>query len=179
MIFFEYWVGDDDHSPFIQEIIDTLHWLSESGTQLYFVHGNRDFLVGPAFCEKTHMQLLQDPSVINFYGQDILLTHGDFLCTDDKSHLRFRKISGKKWLQKIFLSLPIKIRKRIAGQVRAKSKGHNYAPKQDLGDVNEKDLLKTFAKHGVTRIIHGHTHNAGRHIYYDGDAKALETNCAW
>ena len=172
--FFEYWIGDDEHSPFIQQIIDTLHWLSESGTQLFFLHGNRDFLVGSSFCEKTHMQLLDDPTVINFYGQDILLTHGDFLCTDDKSHLRFRKVSGKKWLQKIFLSLPLKVRRKIAGKLRQKSKGNNYDPDQDLGYVNEQDLMQTFAKYDVTRIIHGHTHKAGRHVYYPDDAKALE-----
>ena len=172
--FFEYWVGDDDHSPFIQNIIDTLRWLSEAGTQLYFLHGNRDFLIGPEFCEKTHMQLIQDPSVINFYGHDILLTHGDYLCTEDKSHLRFRKISGKKWLQKIFLSLPIKARRKIAGQVRNKSKGNDYNFKQNLGDVDETAVMETFDKYGVTRMIHGHTHKMARHIYYKDDATALE-----
>ena len=68
--FFEYWVGDDDDSPFIQQIIDILRWLSESGTQLYFLPGNRDFLIGSTFCESTHMQLLKDPTLINCYDNE-------------------------------------------------------------------------------------------------------------
>lgn len=169
--FFEYWVGDDDHNEFNTEIINCLTQLSKAGVELFFMAGNRDFLLGQKFCDKTNMQLLDDPTKITIYGRDILLAHGDEFCRDDISHQRFRKLTRKKAFKKFFLSLPLRLRHKIANVARKKSKGSNYDANSKIGDVTEDAIKDAFIKYSVQTMVHGHTHRLGRHVMYiDGQA---------
>ena len=161
--FFEFWVGDDDKNPFNQQIIDTLKDLSNKGVALYFMHGNRDFLIGQDFAHETGMTLLEDPCVMDFYGQKILLSHGDLFCTDDKSYQRFRKFCHINAFQRLFLRLSIPRRLNIALRMRIQSIKNHTLP--EVADVNKKAILKAFAKHQTDIIIHGHTHRLKKHDY--------------
>ena len=117
---FEYWVGDDtsSSSPFQQEVLSALANLSAK-TKTYYVHGNRDFLIGPSFLKKTGMTLLADPSLIEITGEKYLVCHGDSLCTADIGYQIFRGIVRKPWIQKLFLSMPLSWRRSIANGLRS------------------------------------------------------------
>ncbi len=121
---FESWVGDDNHNTHDEEIIEGLAKLARSGIPLYFMHGNRDFLIGDQFVARTHCTLLPDPSVVHLYQKKILLTHGDQLCTLDKKYQRFRRIVRHPFSQKFFLKLPLGLRRTIAKILRTKSSEH-------------------------------------------------------
>lgn len=156
--FFESYIGDDDNDPFIQIIARGLHQLTQLGVPIFVMHGNRDFLMGSQFEKYSGASLIPDPSVISLYGKKFLLAHGDSLCTDDKSHQRFRKITRNTLIQKIFLSLPISFRKKLAGQLRADSMQHNQKKSADIMDVTENAVIQALKTNNALRIIHGHTH---------------------
>lgn len=156
--FFESYVGDDDTSEFVTLIQNALKRATGLGLPIYFMHGNRDFLIGERFKEKTGVMLLPDPSVVTIYNQSLLLMHGDSLCTDDKSHQRFRKIVNHPITQKIFLWLPLSFRKKLANQLRMESKQYNQAKPKAIMDVNENAVKIALNTHAASRLIHGHTH---------------------
>ena len=130
---FEYWIGDDatSHSPFVQEVKRALANLSAK-TKTYYMHGNRDFLVGPDFIKKTGMTLLPDPSLVSIGGEQYLLAHGDALCTDDLAYQSFRNWTRKPWVQKAFLSLPLKWRRAIAHHLRSNSHAQYFMLKYGI-----------------------------------------------
>src|SRR5690242_17068805 len=103
---FEVWIGDDENSPWLSSIKLALKQLADSGTLIYIMHGNRDFLIGQRFLQETNCHLLMDPSVISIYGKKALLMHGDTLCLSDKSYLRFRRWNRLAVFQRVFLALP-------------------------------------------------------------------------
>lgn len=156
--FFESYIGDDDQNDFLQSIVRALFRLTHSGVPVFFMHGNRDFLIGQSFKNKTGVILIPDPSVITIYNQKLLLMHGDSLCTDDKSHQRFRKITRNKLVQKIFLSLPISFRQKFAKRLRNESKQYNQTKPAEIMDVNENAVMDALKKNNASRLIHGHTH---------------------
>ncbi len=118
---FESWIGDDDDSPLAQRVARALRTLSDSGVPVYFMRGNRDFVLGKDFARKAGMTILDDPTIIDLNGERALLMHGDTLCIDDVSYQKFRRIMHNRWFQRIALALPLSIRRRIAGTVaRAK-----------------------------------------------------------
>ena len=156
--FFESYIGDDDENPFVQSIMRALARITESGLPVFFMHGNRDFLIGKQFADRSGIILIPDPSVITIYNQKLLLMHGDSLCTDDKSHQRFRKISRNKLIQKIFLSLPLSFRQKFAKQLRGESKQYNQTKSATIMDVNENAVIDALKKNNAPRLIHGHTH---------------------
>lgn len=156
--FFESYVGDDDQNDFVTLITRALARATGLGLPIFFMHGNRDFLIGKRFEEKSGVTIIFDPSVITLYGQSILLMHGDSLCVDDKSHQRFRKIIRNKWVQKIFLSLPLSFRQKIAGQLRHESKHYNQTKSAEIMDVNQHAVTQALIKNNAVRLIHGHTH---------------------
>jgi UDP-2,3-diacylglucosamine hydrolase len=116
--FFEVWIGDDDLSPFHKTIIDALKQATSQGLTIYFMHGNRDFLLGKKFFKMTGCHLLPDETVIDLFGQPTLLMHGDTLCTLDVNYLKFRKKVRKWWVQKLFLMKSLKKRQGIAAKMR-------------------------------------------------------------
>lgn len=88
--------------------------VSDSGVPCYFIHGNRDFLLGKRFARESGMTLLPEEKVLELYGRRVLIMHGDTLCTDDAGYQAFRAKVHKPWLQTLFLALPLFVRKRIA-----------------------------------------------------------------
>jgi len=156
--FFESYIGDDEYSDFLDSIINRLHRATQSGLPIFFMHGNRDFLVGKKFAKRTGMTLISDPTNITLYNQKIVLMHGDSLCTDDKNHQRFRKIAHNKFYQKIFLSLPLSFRQTCANKLREKSMQQNKIKPAEIMDVNQTAVNDVLKKYNAEKIIHGHTH---------------------
>ena len=119
---FEYWVGDDDlNNAVARDTAQKLKTLANSGTPVYFMHGNRDFLIAQRYAEQCGMTLLTDPVIVDLYGTPTLLTHGDALCTDDTRYQQFRNWVRKPLVQKMLLRLPLKVRHALAGSARAGS----------------------------------------------------------
>jgi UDP-2,3-diacylglucosamine hydrolase len=168
---FEYWVGDDtiSQSPFQHEVKQALANLS-SKVKTYYIHGNRDFLLGSEFLKKTRMTLLSDPSSVEIAGNKYLLTHGDALCTADIGYQIFRGWVRKPWLQKLFLTLPIAWRRSIANQLRmnsyasyTRSAQAPYQQNQIKTDVTKEACASILREHSSDKLIHGHTHRPAHH----------------
>jgi UDP-2,3-diacylglucosamine hydrolase len=156
--FFESYCGDDDNAPFITMIGNALRRITANGLPIFFMQGNRDFLIGKSFAKRTGVTLITDPTVISLCNQSILLLHGDSLCVDDKSHQRFRKIVHNPIVQRLFLSLPLSVRQKIAMRLRAGSTADNQTKPAYFLDVNENAVSDALKKYHITKMIHGHTH---------------------
>ena len=165
---FEYWIGDDaaEHLGYTP-VIRQLRALSDTGIPVYFMRGNRDFLVGPRFASQTGCELLADPSVIDLYGERVLLMHGDFLCTDDTEHQKFRLTVDDPGWQRDFLAKPVEARMEMAQEAREHSREHKDNLTMEIMDVNDEAVRRAFEDHDVRLMIHGHTHRPAIH---DGSA---------
>ncbi len=162
--FFDAWIGDDDDQPLVKNVIDQLKALSKSGTQIFLMHGNRDFLIGKSFTEKINATLLDNNEVcINLYGVNTLLLHGDSLCTADTDYMQFRGLVRNPVWQEQFLSQSIDTRRAVASELRNKSKDMNSLKADDILDVTTSEVEKVFQQFQVQRMIHGHTHRPARH----------------
>ncbi|MGD8106866.1 UDP-2,3-diacylglucosamine diphosphatase [Pantoea sp. FN0302] len=157
---FEAWIGDDDPNPLHQQIAAALQALP---LPVYFIHGNRDFLLGKRYASASGMQLLPEEQVLNLYGRSVLIMHGDTLCTDDEGYQRFRRKVHQRWLQRLFLALPLRLRQRIALRMRDSSKDANQHKAVEIMDVNPQAVMETMARHQVQWLIHGHTHRPAVH----------------
>ncbi|MEN4830153.1 MULTISPECIES: UDP-2,3-diacylglucosamine diphosphatase [Pantoea] len=157
---FEAWIGDDDPNPLHQQIARALRALP---VPVYFIHGNRDFLIGRRFARASGMTLLPEEQVLTLYGHRLLIMHGDTLCTDDAGYLRFRTKVHNPWIQRLFLVLPLWIRKRIAARMRADSKQANQHKSQTIMDVNQDAVAAAMLRQQVPLLIHGHTHRPAIH----------------
>ena len=162
---FDVWVGDDDRAAFNLEIVNALHDLAEAGTSLYFMHGNRDFLIGRRFARASGCTLLKDPSVVDLGGTPTLLMHGDLLCTDDVAYQRFRRKARNPFFQRLFLLKGLERRRAIAADYRRKSGEATSLKPEAIMDVNQAAVEAALRKHGVTRLIHGHTHRPADHRF--------------
>jgi len=160
---FEAWIGDDDPNPLHREIAIAIKALVDSGVPCFFVHGNRDFLLGKRYARDCGMTLLAEETVLDLYGRNILIMHGDTLCTDDTGYLAFRAKVHTPWIQTLFLALPLFIRSRIAAKMRAGSKAANSSKSMTIMDVNQQAVASVMAKHQVQWLIHGHTHRPYMH----------------
>ena len=160
---FEAWIGDDDPNPLHREMAAAIKALVDSGVPCYFIHGNRDFLIGKRYARESGMTLLPEEQVLDLYGRRILIMHGDTLCTDDTGYLAFRAKVHTPWIQKVFLALPLFIRNRIAARMRAGSKTANSSKSMTIMDVNPQAVVSVMEKHGVQWLIHGHTHRPDVH----------------
>jgi UDP-2,3-diacylglucosamine hydrolase len=163
---FEAWVGDDDlASPLHAETASHLHKLSGSGVPVFFMHGNRDFLLARRYADLAGMALIADPSVIDLYGVPTLLVHGDTLCTDDIAYLAFRgQVRNPDW-QRNFLAQPLAARKAMAQQARAQSEAAKQGKSDEIMDVNAEEVERVLRSHAYPRLIHGHTHRPARHAH--------------
>jgi len=156
--FFEYWIGDDDLAyPFNAVIAGALREVSRRGVPLYFMHGNRDFLVGRGFCDAT------GPTVVELGGAKTLLMHGDTLCTDDLDYQAWRRTARSDEFQRGFLAKSIAERRHAVLGMREKSRQVVEAKPPEIMDVNQGAVREAMQRHGVRRLIHGHTHRAGHH----------------
>jgi len=160
---FEAWIGDDDPNPLHAAVAAAIRALVESGVPCYFIHGNRDFLIGKRFARQSGMTLLPAEKVLTLYGERILIMHGDTLCTDDVGYQQFRAKVQQRWLQTLFLSLPLFIRQRIAAKMRAGSKASNQTKSDAIMDVNQQAVSEVMRQHHVRHLIHGHTHRPAIH----------------
>jgi UDP-2,3-diacylglucosamine hydrolase len=159
---FEYWLGDDGLAlPFNARIAKLL----KIGIPTYFMHGNRDFLIAKRFSEETGIRLLEDPTVVDLYGERALLMHGDTLCTDDHEYQAFRKqVRDPRW-QAGALAQPLAARIAIAKGMRAQSETSKEGKSMGIMDVALPAVEKAFAESGCKLMIHGHTHRPGRHVH--------------
>ena len=162
---FESWIGDDDDSPLAERVARALRALSDSGVPIYFMRGNRDFVLGKNFARKAGMTILDDPTVVELHGQRVLLMHGDTLCTDDVDYQKFRRIMHNGWFQRIALALPLSVRRRIAGRLRGQSQKHISRKAEAIMDVNQSAVEAAMRAHGVQLMIHGHTHRPATHRF--------------
>lgn len=171
---FEYWAGDDDISnPYHQEIVDAIRTVSDAGIRVFWIGGNRDFLVAEHFARATGAKLLPDPSTIQIANRSILITHGDAECTDDVSYMAFRKMVRQSQWQKDFLELPLSQRKAIIEGMRKESKSGQKEKTMAIMDVNADAISRLFLEHQTRTIIHGHTHRPARHQHSEGTRYVL------
>lgn len=171
--FFEAWIGDDlldmagqdpsGNADLAARIATALRRLAADGTALYLMHGNRDFLLGERFAAEAGATLLPDPSVVELGGRNVLLMHGDSLCTRDSDYQAFRAQARHPLWQEQVLSMPIEQRVALAGQLRAQSGEANSNKAEDIMDVTPEEVVREMAEHGVTTLIHGHTHRPAVH----------------
>lgn len=166
---FEFWLGDDDDAQVSDTVCSALRKLADSGVAVYFLHGNRDFLVGQCFARDTGCILLDEETIVDLYGTPALLMHGDTLCTDDVKYLEFRRKVRNPVTQFIFRLLPLSLRKKIFYKVKADSKASQQQKTAMIMDVTGDAVDHIMQKYRVNRLIHGHTHRpaihapAGRH----------------
>lgn len=170
---FEAWIGDDDPNPLHQRVAAAIRALVDSGVPCYFIHGNRDFLLGKRFARESGMQLLPQEKVLELYGRKVLIMHGDTLCTDDAGYQAFRAKVHQPWLQTLFLALPLFIRHRVAAKMRADSRAANSSKSLAIMDVNQQAVIEAMEKHRVQWLIHGHTHRPAVHQLSANEAPAF------
>jgi len=161
--FFEVWIGDDAMTPFQRSIADALRALSEGGTRIYLMHGNRDFMLGKGFCRAAGCKLLADPSVVELGGERVLLMHGDSLCTRDEGYMRLRRLLRNPLSLLILRNLPLSTRKKLARKLRSESRTQTRMKAADIIDVTPELIPRVLAEHGVRTLIHGHTHRPATH----------------
>jgi len=161
--FFEYWVGDDDPDEYYASIKRSLRAFTDSGVPTYFMHGNRDFMIGETFAEQTGVTILPDPYPLDLFGKRVLLSHGDALCTDDTEYQKVRTMTRNPDWQAMILAKPLEERIAIAKQARARSQDRNKTLSESIVDVNADAVRQTISEYGVEILLHGHTHRPGIH----------------
>ena len=162
---FEYWAGDDSITSGVHSaIIRALKKLSRQSVNIYFMHGNRDFLLGADFAKATGATWLADPSLVTLYGKPVLLSHGDALCTDDVAYQTFRQeVRSAAWKNQ-FLSQPLTKRTAYIEQLRAKSELEKSRKSMQIMDVNAAAVEHLLSAHHYPPLfIHGHTHRPNKH----------------
>jgi UDP-2,3-diacylglucosamine hydrolase len=165
---FETWIGDDDDTPFPRSIIQALKAVTVRGIPIYFMRGNRDFLIDKNFARATGCSLLGDKEKIILYGRPVLLMHGDTLCTLDVKYLAWRKKTHHTALRGIFLHLPLIMRRSIADYLRGKSKQHTQSLQSNMPEimnVTDAEVVRVLEQSMVRDLIHGHTHRPGIHNF--------------
>lgn len=169
---FEYWVGDDDTEDALNTgVADALAQLSRGGVAVYFMHGNRDFLVGRDFAARSGARLIDDPAVADLHGTRTLLMHGDTLCTDDIEYQKARAHYRNPQVQAKLLQLPLAARHQQARALRAQSEASKADKAMEIMDVSPAAVEQVLRQHGYPRLIHGHTHRPARHVHtVDGHA---------
>lgn len=166
---FEAWIGDDAVDETADQVAVALSGLHARGVPCFFIHGNRDFLLGDAYARRARMTLLPDPSVVEVEGERTLLMHGDTLCTDDAPYQAFRTQSRDPTWQRAFLARPLAERQAFATQARAESKRYTRSAADAITDVNADAVVSALRMRQVERLVHGHTHRPDRHtVEIDG-----------
>jgi UDP-2,3-diacylglucosamine hydrolase len=165
---FEYWAGDDDiETEYHRRVINAIRAVSDAGIEVFWIGGNRDFLIGPAFAAAARLKLLPDPTSLELGGLRIVLAHGDEQCTDDLDYMAFRaQVRQPEWQQQ-FLNMPLAQRKAIIEGLRSGSKEAQRGKSYEIMDVNAAAIADLFTRTSANVMIHGHTHRPGCH-QYDG-----------
>lgn len=169
---FEAWVGDDDPNTHYFTIKRALRKLVDSGIPVYFMRGNRDFMVGREFANETGVEILKDPYKVVMYGQKVLLSHGDVLCTDDVQYQKIRKMTRDPDWQATMRAKPLKDRLRMAAEARRQSLEQTLNLSMEIMDVNKDAVKLVIEKFQVDVLLHGHTHRPAVHDVEVGRRKA-------
>lgn len=162
---FEAWIGDDHDEQVAHDTARRLKALVENGTPVYFMHGNRDFMLAARYAERSGMTLLADPTRIELYGVPTLLMHGDTLCTDDAAYQAFRRRVRHPLTLALLRLLPLAMRRRLARQARAGSESAKADKSAAIMDVNETEVVRVLREQQAGRLIHGHTHRPAQHVH--------------
>lgn len=170
---FEFWVGDDDDSELAAEVAELLRAFSAGGAGLHVMHGNRDFLLGEAFCESVGAELLPDPTLRTIDGTTLLLMHGDQLCTLDEDYQRFRALARSQAWQDEVLSRSLPERRALANQLRMASKDAGSRKAADITDVTPAEVEQVMREAECSTLIHGHTHRPAVHAQSQGTRYVL------
>lgn len=160
---FEYWIGDDDKNAFTDQVVKAFWQLSQQGVPVYFIHGNRDFLIRQGFAKRAGMTLLPAQQVIDLYGTPTLIMHGDELCTLDIAYQKFRKKARSWWWPRIILALPLSVRRKLAERGRQTSQQNQQALSNEIMDVTPSEVVRWLEQKNVQQLIHGHTHKPAIH----------------
>jgi UDP-2,3-diacylglucosamine hydrolase len=161
----EAWVGDDDDAELPTRIARATRAVQAAGVPVWFMHGNRDFLLGQDYADRAGLTLLEDGVVHDLYGRPTLLMHGDTLCTDDVAYQAVRRqVRTPAWKANI-LAMPLQARRAFAAQARADSRAHTGSAMETIMDVNADAVAGAMRAAGVTRLIHGHTHRPAVHDF--------------
>ena len=167
---FEAWIGDDVEDETAAQVADALAELHAHRVPCFYIHGNRDFLLGDAYARRARMTLLPDPSVIEIDGERVLLMHGDTLCTDDIAYQAFRAQARAPIWQRGFLRRPINERQAFAAQARMESQRHTRSVDDAITDVNPEAVTIALQSNSTRQLIHGHTHRPAVHQLSDSDS---------
>ena len=172
---FEYWIGDDDLADaFNAQVCKLLRDLADRGTQIFFIAGNRDFLIGETFAAAAGVTLLDEIEQvvagalcvpgIPLRGQvtATLLMHGDTVCTDDLPYQEFRRMVRSPDWQRAFLARPLAERRAEVENLRRRSAEAMQGKTAAIMDANADAIRAALMTHDCTRLIHGHTHRPGR-----------------
>ncbi|WP_199101088.1 UDP-2,3-diacylglucosamine diphosphatase [Dyella sp. ASV21] len=161
----EAWIGDDDDAELPARIARATRTLRDSGVPVYFMVGNRDFLLGQAFAQRAGLSLLDDGTVHTLYGRPTLLMHGDVLCTDDVAYQAVRQqVRTPAWQAQV-LAMPLPARRAFAAKAREDSRAHTGSTMETIMDVNGDAVAQAMRQAGVMRLIHGHTHRPATHRF--------------
>ncbi len=171
---FEYWIGDDALSDTARQVAQGISALNATGVPCYFMHGNRDFLLGQAYATQAGLELLPDALLIDLYGTPTLLLHGDTLCIDDTEYQLFRQQSRNPQWQARILALSVEERLQLARRTRDASIAHTGKVSMGIMDVNETAVRNAFREYKAKRMIHGHTHRPAVHKYALDDGSEVE-----
>jgi UDP-2,3-diacylglucosamine hydrolase len=163
---FEAWVGDDDPSPYYAGMKAAIRELAEAGVPVYFMHGNRDFMIGERFAGETGVTLLPDPCPVDIHGQKVLLSHGDYLCTDDLEYQKVRAMTRNPEWQAMMMGKSLEERLAFARQAREQSAARSESLTEEIADVNEDAVEAAIREHDVDILLHGHTHRPAVHPFH-------------
>jgi len=162
---FEAWLGDDAPDPVGETVAGALARLSEAGTAVFVMQGNRDFLLGEQFCRRSGARFLPDPVVLTVGTRRVLVTHGDALCTGDAAYQRLRSLVRDPAVQRAFLALPLERRRALAAEARAGSRAHLAQADEYITDVSQDAVERVMREAGVDTLLHGHTHRPAIHRF--------------
>ncbi len=163
---FEAWIGDDDPNPYYAQMKAAIKDLSDTGVPVFFMHGNRDFMIGEEFAAETGITLLDDPQQIDLYGEKVLLSHGDALCTDDIEYQQVRAMTRNPEWKAMMMAKTIEERIAFALQAREQSMARNQDLEEEITDVNHAAAEQMIREHGVDILLHGHTHRPAVHPFH-------------
>ncbi|WP_022940592.1 UDP-2,3-diacylglucosamine diphosphatase [Psychromonas hadalis] len=171
---FEVWIGDDEHTSLMDNIAQKMRDYSvNNDIPIFYIHGNRDFMIGKRYATQSTMQLLPEHHEIDLYGKKVLLMHGDTLCLADKNYQKMRKVIRNPFLQSIFNLLPLRFRKKMGWKIRTASQSKKRYKNSNMMGVTQAEVERLLLKHGCQTLIHGHTHQVAEH-QFERDNKSYQ-----
>jgi UDP-2,3-diacylglucosamine hydrolase len=169
---FDLWIGDTTE-PLAQTVCAALAGLSTSGTRVWLMPGNRDYLIDTAFAARAGATLLCDPARIDLDGTTVVLTHGDLLCTADRGYQRLRRVLRSAPARWLLRAAPLALRRRVAAGLRAASRRSLARKEPHLTEAQPEACEALLRAERAAWLIHGHTHRPGRHAHAAGTRLVL------